>query len=220
MTLVTPGRINLYGGLESLSVERSDEYPHPLVVKLVSEGKVVVEVRCEHFYDTAEELRSMFESAVSKLDSIISNWEDTPEPHDGWISFGRGQYYVRLEDSDVGTFPTQDIAEIELAEAMVKGGVFPNCWCENDRGITHSIDDEIRALHDEGGDGMKPLVGVEYEPGAEILVRYPDGDWLGAYVVRDYGQAGIVYQYRGDDEKHHVEDRSEVRPDDEENDPG
>lgn len=104
-----------------------------------------------------------------------------------------------------GKYPSQDIAEYELARVMAESGVFPNAWYVNDRGNTDNISESLRKYHDEGGDKLLPLRGVEYEDGADITA-----DGLSASVVRDYGDMGIVYVLSGDDEERFTEDRSLV----------
>lgn len=79
-----------------------------------------------------------------------------PMEYDAIIGEDRGRYVVSLEGSDCGVFDDRDDAELALAQAMVDAGCFPDAFFVNDRGNWHRIDDDIRALHDDGGDKMRP----------------------------------------------------------------
>jgi hypothetical protein len=102
------------------------------------------------------------------------------------------------------------VAEIELARAMVTAGVFPNAWFITDHGNHMPIDDDVRRWHNEAGDGMAPLPGVQYRPGDRV--RYADVDWP-YVVVADWGPAGVEIHTDGDPSiRAHVTDRADLRP--------
>ena len=110
---------------------------------------------------------------------------------------------MSLEGSRVGDYPSRDVAEIELARAMVTAGVFPNAWYVDERGYHVDINAEIRRWHNTGGDGMAPLDGVQYQPGDRV--------W---FVETDWPYVGVEIHTDGDPSiRAHVTDRAELRPD-------
>jgi len=155
----------------------------------------------------AESLRHLAEDID---DTILDGWEDTPDEHDGYIVFDRGRFHVSLEGAPVGHgYPSQDVAEIELARAMVTAGVFTNAWFITDHGNHVAINDSIRAWHDAGGDAMAPLPGVQYEPGDRV--QFTGTDWP-YVVIGDWGPAGVEIHTDGDPTiRSHVTDRSELQ---------
>lgn len=209
-------RIDVYG-LSEIKVARSDDHPYPLIVTIKGEDDATVRIVCDHLWSTAEELSSSLSGAASEMADILAGWEDTPDEEDGWVTVDRGRYYASLgnlsgrRNERPKSFPTREIAIIELAEAMTRDGYFPNAWFQDERGYTEAIDAEIRAFHDAGGDKMKPLRGVRYPPDTEIQFRDGEGGWWSGYVVRDYGKTGIVYALDGYDEDRFTDDRSEIR---------
>ena len=109
------------------------------------------------------------------------------------------------------TTPSREVAEIELARAMVAAGVFPNAWLVNDHGNHLDINDDIRRWHDPGGDQMAPIPGVQYQPGDRVWTT--DMDWP-QIVVGDWGPAGVEIHTEGDPSiRAHVTDRDELRSD-------
>ena len=76
---------------------------------------------------------------------------------DGIVAEGRRGYYVTMEGIRVGDFDTEDEAVYALAQAMVDAGCFPDAFYVNHRGNFHRIDNDIRALHDDGGDKMREV---------------------------------------------------------------
>jgi hypothetical protein len=120
----------------------------------------------------AESLRHLAEDVER---DILDGWEDTPDESDAYISVDHGRYHVSLEEVRVGDYPTRDVAEIELARAMVAAGTFPNAWFINERLIHLDINDDIRRWHNEGGDQMIPLPEVQYQPGDRL--RHAEMDW-------------------------------------------
>jgi hypothetical protein len=182
-------------------------------------GDVELMIRADHttiritvgrFHDNASLLcESLRHLAEDVAENILDGWEDTPDEDDGYITVDRGRYHVSLEGEPVGDYPSRDVAEIELARAMVAGGVFPNAWFITDHGNYTDINDSIRRWHDAGGDGMAPLDGVQYQPGDRIW--YDGMDWP-YVVVGDWGPAGVEIHTDGDPTiRAHVTDRTELR---------
>ncbi len=154
----------------------------------------------------AESLRHLAEDVT---ENILDGWQDTPDEYDAYITVDRGRYHVSLEGTRVGDYPNRDVAEIELARAMVTGGVFPNAWYITDHGNHVDINDAIRRWHNAHGDGMAPLDTVQYQPGDRV--RYVEIDWP-CIVVGDWGPAGVEIHTDGDPSiRAHVTDRSELR---------
>jgi hypothetical protein len=196
-----------------------DTKPEFGVERNPDDGDVVLEVRADGItirvnvggmYDDvsllAESLRHLAEDVV---EDILDGWEDVPDEFDAYITFDRGRYHVSLEGTRVGDYPSRNVAEIELARAMVTGGAFPNAWYVNDHGNHLDINADIRRWHDAGGDGMAPLGGVQYQPGDRVW--YVEMDWP-YIVVGDWGPAGVEIHTDGDPIiRAHVTDRSEVR---------
>ncbi|MEJ3741786.1 hypothetical protein WEI85_00590 [Actinomycetes bacterium KLBMP 9797] len=185
------------------------------------DGDVTLTIRADHTsirisvgrcYDSASLLGQSLQHLAEDVDKdVLDGWEDTPDEYDAYISVDRGRYHVSLEGTPVGDYPSQDVAEIELARAMVDGGVFPNAWFINERGNYHTINDSIRRWHDEGGDGMAPIEGVQYQPGDRV--RYTGIDWP-CVVVADWGTVGGVEIHTDGDPtiRAHVTDRTEMHP--------
>lgn len=222
-------------GVDSIEVTREDDEAGSVVLVIRTEGGTdsctdSYTFYAGRFFEDAENLARDLRSAANDAEAIVSDWQDRPDEYDGFVSEDRGRYLVSLDgvhwngdalvsvtrfpDRRWRSFPTRDIATYELARAMEVSGVFPNVWYQNERGSPDNIGEQVRAFHDEGGTNCKPLSGVEYEDGADVLIRYEEG-FLGGQVVKDYGELGIVYVLSGDDEERFSEDRSEVKPYDE-----
>jgi len=156
----------------------------------------------------AESLRHLAEDVDR---DILTGWEDTPEDDDGYISFDRGRYHILLDGRWVGDYPAREVAEIELARAMVTGGVFPNTWYVNERGIHEPIGEQISRWHNEAGNALIPLPGVQYQPGDRVWYGEPDWPYV---VIGDWGEtAGLEIHTAGDPSIHtHITDRSQLRP--------
>lgn len=86
-----------------------------------------------------------------------------PEEFDSIIQEDRDSYYVSMEGSAVGTFATREEATYRLALAMVNAGVFGDSFYVDERGGWHRIDDEVRELHDDGGDQMREGIAKPWE---------------------------------------------------------
>ena len=139
---------------------------------------------------------------------ILDGWYEVPEEGDAYISFDHGRYHVSLEGVPVGDYPSQDVAELELARAMVTGGVFPPAWFINDHGNYDDINENIRRWHDDAGDAMAPLAGVQYQPGDRVA--YTGIDWP-CVVISDWGPAGVEIHTAGDPSiRAHVTCRAEL----------
>jgi len=143
-------------------------------------GGVSVRITVGNLYEDvsllAESVRHLAEDVE---EDILDGWHETPDEFDAYISFDRGRYHVSLEATRVGDYPSREVAEMELARAMVAAGVFPNAWLINDHGNHLDINDDIRRWHDEGGDQMAPIPGVQYQPGDRVWTT--DMDW--PYIV-------------------------------------
>ena len=108
--------------------------------------------------------------ACKQLDELHTH--RPPTEYDNIVGEDRDGYYVSMEGVSVGTYQTRDAAELALARAMVDAGCFGDSFYVNERGNYHRIDEEIRALHDAGGDKMRAdLVNVTPE---EIDAREED----------------------------------------------
>lgn len=225
-----------FGNIESIEVVRREDEFGSIAVKIATEDGASLVFECGRFYDEISELHTMFETLATDAGSIIERWQDVPDQDsDAFVYEGeRGGYTVYLEGAqwdgtvlarvhhNSTTFPTRDIAEYELAAAMSSSGCFPNTWFMNERGIIADIGKSIRKYHDDGGTDLLPLDGVEYETGADVVVRiriqtaaftWEDAEVSGE-VIRDYGtELGIVYCCSGDGDPHHTNDRADVRAD-------
>lgn len=201
-----------------IETERRDDELGSLVVKMTTDdAEIVVEIG--RFYDDAIAMKDTFLAAAKEIeDTILKGWEDVPDEFDAYVHDDRDGYYVSIEgvmwDADreetvsqtrggqhVRPLPSREIAEYELARAMSKSGCFPNAWYTDERGWSDNIAERVRAFHDEGGTGLLPLEGVRFEE--DSAIRTPDG-WR-AYVVRDYGNLGMIYVLSGDDTRHFAE---------------
>jgi len=200
--------LTLHDDEPEFSVERQDNGDVELMVRA---DRTTVRISIGRIYDSAatlaESLRHLSEDVST---DIVDGWEDYPDDNDAYISFDRARYHVSLEGTRVGDYLSRDVAEIELARAMVASGVFPNAWYLTDHGNHIDINDSIRGYHDEGGDGVAPLVGVQFEPGDRVW--YAGMDWP-HLVIGDWGPAGVEIHTDGDHTiRTHVTDRSELRP--------
>lgn len=197
-------------GLEMITVERTTDEFGILWLKINTEDGTKVRIQCGRFNEDAYNLKRELEEAAAYVQlEIIEGWEDRPDDSDAYVFCDRGYYYARLERDYVGPFPTREIATYELAALMSKQGYYPNAWYEGERGGYDDIGDEVRAFHDEGGDGLKSLIGVQYEPGDEVIVR-PDAMFPDVYTVaKDYGHLGITLRTYDDTIKH-ADDRSQI----------
>lgn len=192
-------------------VERNDDGDVVLTIKTEDGDTVRINIGC--FYDSAEGLETALRDAADAIKTnILTDWEDTPDEYDGWVSEGRDGYYVSLEGiprrNTRHGYASRDIAVYELAQAMADAGCFPNAWYSNERGNTENIGEEVRKHHDAGGSSMLPLEGVEYEEGDAVIYSDPAWPWI---VDKDYGQLGVVIHEQYDTRNRaHVTDRSEI----------
>jgi hypothetical protein len=202
-------RLDLHDAQPEFTVGRRPDGDVQLQVR--ADG-VDVRITIGDLYHDVSLLAASLHHLADDVDTdILDSWHDNPDEFDAYISFDRGRYHVSLEGVRIGDYPSRDVAEIELARAMVDGGVFPNTWFITDHGNTEPIDDDIRRWHDEGGDQMAPLRGVQYQPGDRVW--YADVDWP-YRVVGDWGPAGVEIHTDGDPSIWtHVTDRAELRPD-------
>lgn len=121
---------------------------------------------------------------------------------DVFIVLDRGRYFVSLGRASTiepasqprNGYPDPGVAIYEAALLMAEHGEFPGVWMCGEHGPSErDVADEVRAFHDAGGDQMRPLEGVTYEPGTEV--RSNDGTWE---VIRDYGELGVWLGVYGD----------------------
>jgi len=176
----------------------------------ISAGGVAIRITVGDAYDDVSLLADSLRHLAEDTEEIRDGWQDVPGQYDAYISFDRGRYYVSLEGSRVGDYPSRQVAEIALARAMVAGGVFPPAWYVTTHGNYVAIDADIRRWHDAGGDQMAPLAGVQYQRGDRV--RYaPDG--LVYVVIGDWGPAGVEIHTDGDRTiRAHVTDRTDLSP--------
>lgn len=189
-------RFSLYDPEPGFSVNRSEAGD---VVLQIRTTDVTIDLDVGGNSGNAESLRDALAAVAASLTGILAEWEDVPAEWDGYVSPDRGGWYVQLSGKRVGSdqygFPTLDIAIYRLAEAMAEAGEFGNAWAEGEHGpTTRSINDEVRAFHDEGGDQMKPLEGVRYAEGDLVEA---DTGWP-MRVDRDYGPMGVMIYADGD----------------------
>lgn len=178
---------------------------------------VAIKINLGRTNEQAHQLLALLDNATKAAQEMVDDWEDKPDDYDGYVSMNDGSYYVQLGLKDHGTYPTKKIAIIELAQAMIDTGHFPNSWYQYDA-YTVPLDDEVRACHDEAGDQMRPLGGI-YERNDEIEVNHTyqtgpntwDSEWTEAYVIKDYGDAGVLYDFYGLNEGPYVADHESVR---------
>jgi hypothetical protein len=199
----------LYDDAPKFIVERHETGDVELMIRADHTTIRITVGRC---YGNASLLgESLRHVAEDVAENILGRWEDAPDKYDAYISFHQGRYHVSLEGIRVGDYPSREVAEIELARAMVSGGLFPPAWSITDHGNHVAIDEQIRRWHDEGGTQMAPIPGVQYQPGDRV--RYADVDWP-YRVVGDWGPAGVEIHTDGDPSIWtHVTDRAQLRPD-------
>jgi hypothetical protein len=187
-----------------------DRDAHGEVRLTIRAGGATIRVSVGRIYGAALLGESLRHLAEDVTDTVLHEWQDAPDDADGYITVDRGRYHVTLDTAPVGDYPSQEIAEIELARAMAARGVFPPAWLVGDRLVVCDINDRIRGWHDAGGDGMAPIDGVQYRPGDPIWYR--DGDWP-YRVIGDWGRTGVDLHTDGDPTvRVHVTDRTQLRP--------
>jgi hypothetical protein len=124
--------------------------------------------------------------------------EAIPQSWDGWVTLDNDRYYVMLEGLRAGPelgVPRRNMAIYELAKAMSDRGSFPAAWITGEHGpASESIDAEVRAWHDAGGDGLLPLTGTHFAPG-DIITAHGTVPWA---VAADYGNMGVLLYAPGD----------------------
>jgi hypothetical protein len=165
-----------------------------------------MQTRAEQHGTLADQLRFLLDSAgAKKTERAIQDAVDAlSQPHesDNYVTLDRGRYYVSLggangispDSQPRNGYPDPQVAIYELAKLMAERGEFRAAWMEGEHGpSSRSIDDEVRAFHDTGGDQLLPLDGVQYEPGDEV--RSNDGTWE---VICDYGTLGVWLGVAGD----------------------
>jgi hypothetical protein len=151
------GEITLYDTEPEFVITRDEGGDVQLIIR--PEG-TTIRVSVGRVYDRASLLAQSLHHLAEDLDEeILDQWEDTPDEFDAYITVERGRYHVSLDGTRVGDYPSQDLAELELARAMVPGGVFPNAWLVTDHGNTLDINDNVRRWHNQAGDAMAPVEG-------------------------------------------------------------
>lgn len=208
--------------LTKTNVDRdTTDEPYRVTVTLTDENSDVVEFR---FSGMADEETSNFRHEIrellKQLDDLLEDWETLPDyDHDGFISPPHENrhkgWWVKIFNRDVATdAPSRDIAIFLIAEAMTEAGEFCEAWETGRDWKPEPIDDEVRAMHDEGGTDLIPLEGVQWASGIPIEFKDPDQDdeWESGTVHRDFGQHGVWIDGYGEGAVHFVEDRDDIRP--------
>lgn len=201
--------IVLYDAEPAFTVDRDG---HGDVTLTIDADRNSIRIHLGGGYDSAALLaQSLHHLAEDVDDDVLDGWQDMPDENDAYIVLGGGRYHVSLEASAVGTYPSQDVAEIALARAMVAAGVFGNAWFIDERGTCHDIGESVRRWHNEGGDGMAAIEGIQYQPGDPV--RYAGIGWP-CVVVQDWGAVGGVELHAHGDPtvRAHVTDRTELAP--------
>jgi hypothetical protein len=170
-----------------------DEAGEVTLILKTDEG--TLRIRCGATEEDADRVYDALNKGAQQARGVHTSWEDRPHQYDAYVSPDshgwRGtRWYLTLEgvrpEQPGNGYPDKSVAVYELARAMADRGSFPPAWAEGLDWAPVSIDDEVRAFHDEGGDKLLPLPGVTYEPGTEV--RWDDSTWE---VVRDYGELGV-----------------------------
>jgi hypothetical protein len=209
-------------GLPEFEVFRREDETGEVVLKISVGDFDEIEISVGTFSSDADELASALERGVAEVHDLISEWEDLPDTEgDGFVVEDRGGYLVTLETQHPAGmprdgYPSRDIATYELAKLMADAGVFPNAWYQNERGNTENIGDAVRAYHDEGGDKLLPLEGVQYEDGALVAVETEPQLYTRMTVVHDYGRLGIIMDHYGEAQLIEDTDRGRVHAEDDE----
>jgi hypothetical protein len=208
-----------YIGSPSFKIEKDESGDVVLTITDDTDPSSEIIIHTGSGYTGAEELADALDTLNDDMRDIITNWEDSPDEEDGYISFYNGKYCVSLSGNQVGQYPSRDIAEYELAKAVIETGYYPNCWLEGERG-GHDLLDLSRFTDEQ--DNLKPLEGVQYGAGDDVTVSEPLSDWSSWVVDGDYGTLGLLLHIDGDPSvtlfvEH--EDREFVSADTEEEDP-
>lgn len=200
--------LTLYDVDPAFAVERHETGDVELLVRA---GGTAIRINVGREYDRVSALRdNLAEIGADVERDILDAWHDVPDEGDAYISFDRGRYHVSLDGTRVGDYPSQDVAEIELARAMVSSGVFPNAWFVNERGNHDEIDTQVRRWLNPAGDAMVDLPGVQYEPGDRV---YSTEMEFTCVVIADWGPAGVEVHTAGDRTiRGHVTDRALLHP--------
>jgi hypothetical protein len=180
------------------------------VTLIIKTDDGTVRVRCGRTADDADRLTGALATATGQAGKVADDWDERPDENDLYVNLYRGKYWLSWAAETRHAYPDRQVAIYEAARWMAERGEFPSAWISGEHGpAAESIDSEVRAFHDEGGDRLLPLAGVEYEPGE--LVRY-DGDLM--EVVGDYGTLGIWLAVAGDRSagEAFVQDRARVVP--------
>jgi hypothetical protein len=152
------GEVTLYDTEPEFGVQRDEDGDVTLTIR--AEG-TTIRIGVGRIYDSASLLAQSLHHLAEDLDEdILDGWADVPDDGDAYITAERGRYWVSLDGTRVGDYPSQDVAELELARAMVAGAVFPNAWFVTDHGNTVDITDSVRRWHNQAGDAMAPIDGA------------------------------------------------------------
>jgi hypothetical protein len=128
------GEVTLYDTEPEFVVARDEAGDVQLIIRA---ERTTIRVSVGTVYDSASLLAQSLHHLAEDLDEqILDGWEDFPDEGDAYITVEWGRYHVTLEGIRVGDYPSQDVAELELARAMATGGVFPNAWFVTDHGNT------------------------------------------------------------------------------------
>ena len=204
-----------YTGWETLSFSVDRDMDTGTITLTITTDDGAISIDAGQSEDDAASLRDNLKSASDEAGQIADNWQDIPEEDDGYVTEDyRSGYGVMLERTHHDTpwgargYPSREIATYELAKLMGDSGVFFNSWIQRERGITDPISDDINALLDDEGK-VKPLQGVRYECGDEVLI----GGYDYPYVVdKDYGTLGVMLHISGDPSITEFESHENLKP--------
>jgi hypothetical protein len=204
-------------GNPSFKITRKDDETGDIILMIdVEDEDGDVEINCGSFSSDADALLGALQDATEEAKSLVEDWEARPDEEDGYVSEDRGGYLVSLSGKSPDDMPrngyrSRDIATYELARQMAGAGYFPNAWYFNERGNYDDIGAEVRAFHDEGGDQIKPLEGVQYEEDDTVIFTSdPYQDPVQWTVVTDYGTLGLILSSGGEHSFFDGEQRAEV----------
>ena len=206
-------KLNSLDTFQAKAYRRDDE--SGAVVLWLHTDDATLEITVGYTDDEAAELAETLTAAAVQASAVADEWEVRPEESDLWVTLDRYRYWVSWGHQDQPGqpkqgYPSPEIAIYEAARWQAERGEFSAAWMGGEHGPSvRSIDAEIRAYHDAGGDKLLPLPGVVYEDGA--IVRLAGDPW--AYVVgRDYGDLGVMIYTDGDPDVYALAHHSQLTP--------
>lgn len=214
--------ITLYAHDElDFDVQRTDDEIGEIVLIITADGEKV-EIKVGQSLEDAEQLRDAMQNAAKAVTGdIIDGWENRPDVEDGFVTEdGRGYLVVMAgkhpDDMPHNGYRSRDVATYELARLMANQGYFPNAWYQGERGMTDSINEAVQKHYDAEGSSIKPLPGVKYAEGDNVLLDKDDPDaWHGYVVDHDYGDLGVMLYMSGDPSITEFAEHDRITPDEE-----